>query len=262
MDGRHGSNQMKMTLEGVSVSFDQGGLPLEVLKDVSADFRSSEITAIVGPSGCGKTTLLNVMAGIISPNIGSVRRSPTMGRYAGYVFQEASLFPWLSIRGNALFGAKISGILSASVTARCNELLLTFGLGGFEDRFPSALSGGMQQRVSIIRALLSGAKLLLLDEPFSSSDFCIKLQLQRLLSEMVERDDLIAVVVTHDVYEAAQIADRVYVMTRRPGRINALVEIPLERTKRVALSHGSAAYLQEILRAMPCDGFSGTSDEA
>jgi NitT/TauT family transport system ATP-binding protein len=167
---------------------------------------------------------------------------PVIGS-VGYVFQTPSLIPWKSIRENALFGAEVRGRERAEIASRCDDLLAIHGLGGFETAYPSALSGGMQQRVSIIRAVLSGAKTILLDEPFSNSDFIMRRALQEELSRLVTDESLVAIMVTHDLEEAVRIADRLFVLSDRPARVNETFEIAMPRNERLK---GSASVIREM----------------
>lgn len=229
--------------------------PLPVLNDVSFEVFQNSICVVVGPSGCGKTTLLNLIAGLLRPTEGWIEAMHVTQPF-GYVFQTASLIPWLSVWRNALFGAEIGGRNDANVKTQCRALMQRFGLEGFEQNYPNALSGGMQQRVSIIRAVLSGAKVILLDEPFSNSDFLVRQELQREVSRLVDEEQLVAILVTHDIEEAVRIADKVIVLTHRPARVKAEIEIPVPRAERLVEGAASvqliAPYLErvwEVLKA-------------
>ena len=212
-----------------------------VIWDLSCSAKAKAVTVFVGPSGCGKTTLLNIVAGLLNPVSGSVE-NPGKNRF-GYVFQSPSLIPWRTIRANALFGAEIVAQSDQAIQRRCNEMLIAFGLGGFEEQYPASLSGGMQQRVSIIRAVLSGAKVILLDEPFSNSDFIMRRELQRELSRLVDEEQLIAILVTHDVEDAIRIGDKIIVLTQRPARVKTEIEIPIPRTERL---RGGASIVRDL----------------
>lgn len=217
-----------------------------VLSDLSIEFHAEKVSVILGPSGCGKTTLLNLLAGLLSPSSGEIEFHETLSgerRTIGYVFQTPSLIPWRTVRENALFGAEIAGNRTAETESRCDEMLRSYGLAGFEGSYTGALSGGMQQRLSIIRAVLSGAKTVLLDEPFSNSDFLIQRELQFQLSHLVTNEQLIAIMVTHDIEEAVRIGDKVIVLTERPARVKAEVEIPIPREQRV---NGGASVMKEL----------------
>lgn len=227
-----------LELQGVSYAYpaSSNAQSLLVISALEGTFLPGQISVVLGPSGCGKTTLLNLIAGVIKPSEGHIQYPKGDSKYrhrVGYVFQSPSLVPWRTIRENALFGAEITGIKTAETESRCSYLLRTYGLGGFEDAYPGALSGGMQQRVSIVRAVLSGAKIILLDEPFSNSDFIMRRELQREISRLVSEEQLIAVLVTHDIEEAVRIGDKVVVLTPRPARVSTEIDIPIPRDARL-----------------------------
>lgn len=206
-----------------------------MLEGITTTLAEGQISVFVGPSGCGKTTLLNIIAGVLHPITGSIIYSDStkQDEGVGYVFQTPSLIPWRTIQQNSLFGAEITGRITPQIKRRCGELLSLYGLKGFEESYPSALSIGMQQRVSIIRAVLSGAKIILLDEPFSNSDFLMRRDLHQALSQLVSDEQLTAVMVTHDIEEAARIGDKVIVLTQRPATIKNEIEIPVPRVERL-----------------------------
>jgi NitT/TauT family transport system ATP-binding protein len=226
-----------LKLEQVSFEYNNSINSIPVLNGLSAIFYQSETTAIVGPSGCGKTTLLNIIAGIFKPTTGNVicnELSMNGKRRVGYVFQTPSLIPWMTIRENALFGAEIASCRNHDVEKCCDDMFTTYGLAGFERSYPSALSIGMQQRVAMIRAVLSGARVLLLDEPFTGSDFLMRRELHRDLVRIVSEMKLIAVFVTHDIEEAVRIANRVIVLSARPSRVQAIIPVNIESKARVS----------------------------
>lgn len=208
---------------------------IPVISEISTTFAEGQVSVLVGPSGCGKTTLLNIIAGVLHPVTGSITYADGAKQVegVGYVFQTPSLIPWRTIRQNALFGAEISGRITPQVKSHCDELLHLYGVEGFENSYPSALSVGMQQRVSIIRAVISGAKIILLDEPFSNSDFLMRRDLHRALSRLVSDEQLTAVMVTHDIEEAARIGDKVIVLTKRPATIKGEINISVPREERI-----------------------------
>jgi len=240
-------------LRSIVFSYRTAHTPIAVLGGVSTEFACSSISSVVGPSGCGKTTLLNLVAGLLEPDEGAVERT-FGGHRCGYVFQAPSLVPWLRVAENALLGAEISGVQSEAVMHRCDMLLRRFGLKGFERAYPAALSGGMQQRVSIIRAALSGAKVLLLDEPFSNSDFLFRLELQREVSRLVEEENLAAVLVTHDIEDAVRVSDKVIVLTNRPAKVKGELSITVPRSQRLSDDPSSvrliAPYLEHIWKLL------------
>jgi NitT/TauT family transport system ATP-binding protein len=212
-----------------------GGGALPVLNSISTVLCGAEIVAIIGPSGCGKTSLLNIVAGLLPSTSGSLLRKGDLvfDSRAAYVFQESALIPWRTVRQNVLFGLELVGQLGPESFRRCDDLLRRFGLSTFSGAYPFSLSGGMQQRTSILRAILSGAHLLLLDEPFSNSDYVLRMELYALVSELVDENDLIALLVTHDINEALRLADRVIVLSPRPATIVKEVSIPIPRCTRI-----------------------------
>lgn len=199
---------------------------LEALLGVNLRVEAGEFVAILGPSGCGKTTLLNLLSGFDKPTSGQVYRAqPTRT-----VFQEDSLFPWLSARDNIAFGARQVEDKNAR-DAQVNELLELIGLRAFGDHFPRQLSGGMKQRVSIARALAGDAPILLLDEPFSHLDYLSRLRLREEFARLLNLKPRTVVLVTHDVEEATQLADRVVILSRGPGQVASEFPITLARPR-------------------------------
>lgn len=223
----------EIRLENLSVSYSQaeGAAELEVLAIDSLSFRRGRITVVMGPSGCGKTTLLNTIAGLISPQAGAINYW-TKHFTVGYVFQTPSLLPWRSVRRNALFGAEIAGVADESAHARCDLLLKDLGLGGFEHAYPHELSGGMQQRVSFIRAVVPKPAILLMDEPFAHLDFPVKRLLIKAVASIVLEQNILAILVTHDLEDAVRIADEIVVLTERPARVLERIPVEVDRYKR------------------------------
>lgn len=213
------------------VSFAFGGT--KVLEGICAEFVTSEIGVVLGPSGCGKSTLLNLIAGLLEPSEGSIRFSGAgRPKGVGYVFQDPCLMPWRTVRANAELGAEIQGLRNESTRRHAQRLLNLYGLGAFEDSYPNALSGGMRQRLALIRAVVSGTRILLLDEPFSDSDFMLRRSLQSDLVDLVNTEALTAIMVTHDLEEALFLADRIYVLSARPARVLGDLRIDLAREER------------------------------
>lgn len=243
-----------MRVSGLFVHFcvASGDGRLAVLNDISADFYPGQITAIVGPSGSGKSTFLNVIAGLVRPERGKVDRVVMDGRsVTGYVFQDPHLLPWRTVEANALFGAEISGNLSAETRIKCKLLFERYGLAGFEQSYPRALSGGMQQRLALVRAALSGASVLLLDEPFSNSDFLTRRALQADLLDIVDQEPVAAILVTHDLEEAIRLGDKVIVFSKRPARVLLDLAINIPRDQRLHDLSPSILepYLSQLLEA-------------
>lgn len=205
---------------------------------VSLDVRPGEFVSLIGPSGCGKSTLLNAVAGLVQTTEGGVfldgRLIDGPGPERGVVFQQYSLFPWMTVRKNVEFGLKMQGLPASSRESSARTLLGLAGLLAFENHYPEQLSGGMKQRVGIVRALAASPKVLLMDEPFGALDSQTRMIMQQILTNMWQRFRLSVLFVTHDIEEAIFLSDRVYVMTARPGRIKAVVDVPLPRPRAAA----------------------------
>ncbi len=220
-------------------SYDGGGRKVVALEGIDLVVAEGEFAAILGPSGCGKSTLLNLVAGFEAPSVGAVTvfGAPVQqpGPNRAVVFQEPALFPWLSVWDNVVFAPRLGGKPRADYEALATELLATVGLQGFEQHWPDQLSGGMKQRVGIARALLMRPQVLLMDEPFGALDAQTRLQMQELLLQVWDRYRKTIVFITHDIDEAILLADTVYVMSARPGRIQARIPIDLPRPRGLSL---------------------------
>jgi NitT/TauT family transport system ATP-binding protein len=211
-----------VSVEAVSRTFVTRRGPVQALAGMSLAAEPHEVVAVVGPSGCGKTTLLELICGLQAPDAGSVRSAP-----AALMPQRDLLLPWLTAIDNAGLALRARGMPRAEARHRAAPWLERFGLGGFERSRPAELSGGMRQRVSFLRTLLAGKPVLALDEPFASLDAITRLQMQGWLAHVLESEPRTVVLVTHDVEEAIMLADRVVVMTARPGRALAEIEVTL-----------------------------------
>ncbi|HTS24183.1 MAG TPA: ABC transporter ATP-binding protein [Casimicrobiaceae bacterium] len=227
-----GSGNPKISFVGVQKRYPgksgqgEGTLALD-----SFDFELApgEIVSIVGPTGCGKSTAMNVLAGFEQPSSGSVSVDGKVvtapGSDRGVVFQQPSLFPWLSVLSNVVLGVKCRGVAPEDYEPRALRLLEEVGLKGFERHYPYQLSGGMQQRVQIARALINEPDILLMDEPFGALDYQTRLLMQKLLLRLWAHFRPTILFITHDVGEAVFISDRVIVMTKRPGRVKKAVHV-------------------------------------
>ena len=197
----------------------------EALKDISLKMAAGEFVAIIGQSGCGKSTLLSLISGILRPTGGAVLidGAPVAGpsRKVGYMLQQDYLFEWRTILDNALLGAEIQGLDMAKARARATALLTRYGLGKFLERRPRELSGGMRQRVALARTLVTEPDIVLLDEPFSALDSQTRLALADEVAQILRRERKTAILVTHDIGEAVSMAERVVVLSRRPGRVKS-----------------------------------------
>ena len=199
------------------------------LQDLDLDIAPQEIVSIVGPTGCGKSTALNLLAGFEQPSTGQVRVDgrtvQRTGPDRGVVFQQPSLFPWLTVLDNVTLGIKCRGGRPEEYGPRALRLIAEVGLQGFERHYPYQLSGGMQQRVQIARALVNEPDILLMDEPFGALDYQTRLQMQKLLLRLWEQFRPTILFITHDVGEAIFISDRVIAMTKRPGRVKRELQV-------------------------------------
>lgn len=235
--------QGHIEVRNFSLSYDSIEEPVQAVTDTQIHVRPGEFVSIVGPSGCGKSTLLNAVAGFLKPTTGIVTvdgervNGPSAER--GMVFQQYSLFPWKTVRENVEFGLKMRGMPRSRRERAARTLLGLAGLEAFEKHYPEKLSGGMKQRVGIVRALATGPKVLLLDEPFGALDAQTRVIMQQILTNMWQRLKISVLFVTHDIDEAIFLSDRVYCMTARPGSIKAEIPIPLERPRQQSMMMSS-----------------------
>ena len=227
--------------------------PVQALDRIDLDVQPGEFVALLGPSGCGKSTLLNLVAGFEQASAGSLTvHGETVqkpGPDRGVVFQEAALFPWLTVWENVIFGPKTQGLKPSDYEDRANDMLRIVGLTDFKHHLPVQLSGGMRQRVGIARILTLGSRVLLMDEPFGALDAQTRLTMQELLLTVWQQLKPTIVFVTHDIDEALFLADTIYVMSARPGRIQARMTVPLARPRTIddTTSEGFNKMKREIL---------------
>jgi ABC-type nitrate/sulfonate/bicarbonate transport system ATPase subunit len=202
----------------IRVDFPTGGSgPLTALDGFSLDVAQGEFVSLIGPSGCGKSTALRVLARLQNPSAGTLRLND--GSRTAWMPQQDNLLPWRRAMSNALLGARLAGRLTPDVTAEAHSLFIEFGLAGFERSWPTQLSGGMRQRLALLRTYLTGAEILLLDEPFGALDTIRRHQMNTWLMGIWDLHPRTAVLVTHDVDEALLLSDRVLVLSDRPGRV-------------------------------------------
>lgn len=221
---------------GLNKSFTgQDGSTIQAISELDMSVRDNEFLTLLGPSGCGKTTLLKMMAGLITPDSGTIAIGGEQVRGPGpdrsMVFQNFALLPWATVLDNVAFGLSLRGMSRRDREAKAHELITTVGLDGFATKRPGELSGGMQQRVGLARALAVEPQVLLMDEPFSAVDEQTRRLLQEELLTIWERTRLTVVFVTHSMEEAVLLGDRVVLMSARPGRISEIVPVPLERPR-------------------------------
>jgi ABC-type nitrate/sulfonate/bicarbonate transport system ATPase subunit len=216
-----------VVVHGVSMAYrPERGAPVQALSEVSLHAGEGELLAVVGPSGCGKTTLLELICGLRRPDAGKIECAP-----AALMPQRDLLLPWLSALDNAALALRIAHVPKTRARGRATEMFAELGLEGFERARPYELSGGMRQRVAFVRTLLSGKSLLCLDEPFGALDAITRAEMQSWLSQALRREPRTVVLVTHDVEEAIVLADRVAVLSPRPGRVAGELDVGLERPR-------------------------------
>lgn len=223
-------------LEVVNVSFSYGTAPerRSILRQISFEVPEGEFVAVVGPSGAGKTTLFNLLAGLATPDTGFIRLAgkpvADQRRMVGYMLQKDLLFPWRTVLENVLLGVDIHGRPRTDTLGRAHDYLNRYGLGSHSHAYPNQLSGGMRQRVALIRTLMINPALILLDEPFSALDYQTRLQLEHEMLKICKQEGRTVMLVTHDIGEAISLADRVVVLGDRPTTIKAVHAIRLTLT--------------------------------
>ena len=236
-------------LSGVSRSFAGRSGTVEALRDIHLEVGDGEFVAVVGRSGCGKSTLLRLIAGLLPASAGEItvsgERVTGPRRDIAMMFQRPALLPWRTVLDNVLLPVQIYGWRKSAHRQRALELLELAGLSGFEKRMPYELSGGMQQRVALCRALIANPRVMLMDEPFSALDALTREELSVELQKIHMENNATIVFVTHSIDEAVLLADRVVVLTPRPGRIREILEIKIPRPRTL----GRTAHLEEVARA-------------
>ena len=250
----------KLVVDGVGRTFPgvRGGAPTVALTPIALEVADNDFITILGPSGCGKSTLLRIVAGLDRPTVGRVLLDGVEvsepGADRGMVFQSYTLFPWLTVEQNVRFGLNETGVPAVEQARIARHWIHKVGLDGFERHYPRMLSGGMQQRTAIARALANRPKILLLDEPFGALDHQTRGLMQELLLALWENEKTTVLFVTHDIEEAIFMAGRVVVMSARPGRIKADVAVPLAHPRHYTVKTTPAfsdlkARLTEEIRA-------------
>lgn len=220
-----------LKISNVSLTYQTDDNETTALKNVSFDVREGEFVSIVGPSGCGKTTILSLIAGLITPSSGEIElcgeKVVRPRRDVGYMLQRDQLFEWRNILANVMLGPEIQKKKNRESLEYAQNLLDKYGLGEFKKHFPKQLSGGMRQRVALIRTLALNPRILLLDEPFSALDFQTRLSVHEDISSIIAKEKKTTLLVTHDISEAIALSDRVIVMTKRPGTIKSIIPVEL-----------------------------------
>ena len=254
----------RIVAEGLSFSYPggaQGGT--KALDNINLKVNQGEVMALLGPSGCGKSTLLYLIGGFLTPTSGRITEGGTQvtgpDRRRGIVFQHFALFPWKTVAANIGYGLKRMGMDKATIAEKVQQHIDLVGLTGFENRFPSQLSGGMRQRAAIARTLAIDPAVLLMDEPFGALDALTRQTLQRELLSILAARPKTVIFVTHDVHEAALISDRVAVMSARPGRIAQIVETPFRRDPEPQRHPGFQATVDNLWQAVTHEAASAKS---
>src|SRR5215208_4892176 len=256
-----------LVVENIVKRFETQDGVLTAVDDVSFNVTPGEFLSVIGPSGCGKSTLFNVMGGLMGGYDGrvSVGGETIRGPHAsiGMIFQEESTFPWRNVIDNVAFPLEIAGMGKAERIERGRHFIDLVGLNGFERRYPAELSGGMRQRVSMARTLASEPKILLMDEPFASLDEQTRLLLGDKVLQIQQELKQTTLIITHNITEAVQLADRVLVMTYRPGKVKRIVDIdlPRPRTSEIVSSEAFARYVAQIWSDLREEASRGMRDD-
>ena len=256
-----------LVVDDIVKQFDTPEGPLVAVDHVSLSVRPGEFLAVIGPSGCGKSTLFNVIGGLLDGYQGAVTvgGETLHGPHAaiGMVFQEESTFPWRTVIENVAFPLEIAGMARKDRFDKAKRFIALVGLNGFENRYPAELSGGMRQRVAIARTLASEPKILLMDEPFASLDEQTRLLLGDKVLQIQQDLRQTTLLITHNITEAVQLADRILVMTYRPGRVKRMVEIdlPRPRSSTVVSSEAFGRYVAQIWSDLREEASRGMQDE-
>ena len=233
---------IKLKIDNVKKIYNSRNGEMIALNGVNLDIAENEFICVVGPSGCGKSTLLNIIAGLLEPTSGAVycdgKKVEGTGTERGVVFQQYALFPWMTVKKNVMFGLKLQGIKGKEAEEKAIKYIKMVQLEDFLDHYPKELSGGMKQRVAIARAYAVNPSVLLMDEPFGALDAQTRTQLQSELLETWEKEQKTCFFITHDVDEAIILAQKVIIMSARPGRIKEIVniDIPYPRTQETKMS--------------------------
>lgn len=227
---------------------------ITALENITFSVQEGEFVSIVGPSGCGKSTLLSIISGLLSSSSGAVllcgEKVTGTSPKIGYMLQKDHLFDWRTIYQNVILGLEIRKTMTPGAKERALKLLKTYGLYEFKDKFPTQLSGGMRQRVALIRTLVTDPQILLLDEPFSALDYQTRLMVNDDIYAIIKKENKTALMVTHDISESISMADRVILLSKRPGTIKDIYEIRLNSANRTPLLSREAPEFRHIFQAI------------
>lgn len=229
---------VQLSLRKIRKSFPSKSGHADVLGGLSFDINEKDFVSIIGPSGCGKTTVFNIIAGLLEPDEGSIvyrgEEVPDLRGKVGYMLQKDLLLPWRTVLQNVMLGPEMQRLDPAEAKDTAMEYINTYGLAGFENAYPRTLSGGMRQRVALIRTLINDPDIILLDEPFSALDYQTRLYLEGVLMEAVETFNKTVVLVTHDIDEAVALSKRVVVLGGRPSRVKTVYDIDISARTPIA----------------------------
>lgn len=250
--------QAVVELYNIGMKYQSENGEINALENIDFTVYDGEFVCIVGPSGCGKSTLLSIMSGLLTPTSGKVSLNGEQitgtSRKIGYMLQKDHLFEWRTILQNVLLGLEIQKLLRPETKEKALTLLKTYGLYEFRNKYPNQLSGGMRQRAALIRTLVTDPQILLLDEAFSALDYQTRLTVTEDIYAIIKKENKTAILVTHDISEAISMADRVLVLSQRPGTIKKVFEISLNCVKRTPLNSREAPqfpnYFQKIWKEL------------
>ncbi len=235
-----------LSLNNISKRFVARDQVVRAVEGISLDIASGEFVTMVGPSGCGKSTILNILAGLLAPTEGTVtiEGKPVRGvtRQVGYVTQQHNLMPWRTLIDNVSFPLQVAGVAKSERYTRAVDLIEMVGLSGFEKSYPHELSGGMRQRANIIRTLIYSPKIMLMDEPFGPLDAQTRLILQDQLLDIWSRTGVTILFITHDLHEAIGLADRVVLLSARPGKVMRIDKVGMARPRDVFRMHDNGDF--------------------
>jgi len=235
-----------LSLNNISKRFVARDQVVRAVEGISLDIASGEFVTMVGPSGCGKSTILNILAGLMAPTEGTVtiEGKPVRGvtRQVGYVTQQHNLMPWRTLIDNVSFPLQVAGVAKAERYDRAVDLIAMVGLSGFEESYPHELSGGMRQRANIIRTLIYSPKVMLMDEPFGPLDAQTRIILQDQLLDIWSRTGVTILFITHDLHEAIGLADRVVLLSARPGKVMRIDKVGMARPRDVFRMHDNGDF--------------------
>jgi NitT/TauT family transport system ATP-binding protein len=245
--GDYAAGKSKVNLVHVSKSYGEEWEREEIVKDLTFEITPGELTAILGPSGCGKSTIVNLVAGYEKPDTGEVllngKKVTGPGKDRMVVFQETALMPWQTSRENLMFGPRMRGDIKGDELRRiADDLLVKVGLGDFKDKYPSQLSGGMQRRCELARALINQPLLLIMDEPFRGLDAMSRPLMQEFFMKLFEENRRTNLFVTSEVEEAIFLADRLVVLSNRPTMVRKIINVPLPRPRKLSMMNSPEAY--------------------